>query len=617
MANERNYRLTTIRTKITALSVAAIVFLALVGGVTTAGIYSLSKTSTGAIGNSVDMLAMVQEVASVRSNFQSQVQEWKDTLLRGNDAGLYKHHHDAFEQRNADVDKLLAAARKLTVESGMTSIVSTGDIDALLKLHGELYQRYTDALSQYNPEHPTAGQEVDKLVRGMDRPFTAALTNLVNTITDTATKNADATRTAVDAKSATTLRIAIAALVLSIPLLAVLGFFIARGIIRNLASFQKTVSDINQGNFAARARIKSRDELGELAKAFNELLDNRVATLAQIQSENEKLNESVIALLMSVAQLAQKDLTVKVPVSEDVTGAVSDALNLFSSETAKVLLEVSNISAYVTSASMNVKKQADEMVLSSVEERKEVDNTARSLSAAAQAMQEIAALAQQCNVVADKAIHTTQMALSSVDNTVNGINNTRDVIRETEKRIKRLGERSQEISGAVNLINVIAERTHILALNASMHAASAGEAGRGFAVVADEVQRLAENSRQATQQIAALVHNIQVETSDTVNTMNDAITQIVEGSRLAEQAGQQMHLTQQTTTDLVNSVKQIAVSSEEQAIAGQGLIELASFIKISSEKSSERLNEQSTNTNNLVEYAKQLLATVRVFKLPG
>ena len=209
------------------------------------------------------------------------------------------------------------------------------------------------------------------------------------------------------------------------------------------------------------------------------------------------------------------------------------------------------------------------------------------------------------------------MALSSVNNTVSGINSTRDVIRETEKRIKRLGERSQEISGAVNLINVIAERTHILALNASMHAASAGEAGRGFAVVADEVQRLAENSRQATQQIAALVNNIQVETSDTVNTMNDAITQIVEGSRLAEQAGQQMQLTQQTTSDLVASVKQIATSSSEQAKAGQELLERAETLKRSSEQASDRLHEQSGHTNSLVEYAKQLLATVRVFKLPG
>lgn len=615
MANSTKIRLTTIRAKITAMSIAAILFLVVVGGVTTVEIYVLSKVSTKAIGNSNAMLELVQKMAAVRTNFQTQVQEWKDILLRGNDAELYKHYHEAFEQRHTNVEKLLAEARTFSQSAGLTEIVSTQSIDDLLKLHDDLHQKYAAALIAYNPEHPTAGQEVDKLVRGMDRPFTAALTNLVNTLSTTAAKTADATKAGVAERSSSTLWLAIIVLVLSLPALALLGYYIARGIIRNLSSFQQTVTEINQGDFNARAHIETRDELGELATAFNELLDNRVATLAKIQRDNEQLNESIIALLRSVAQLAQKDLTVKVPVSEDVTGAVADSLNLLAGETSRVLQNVSNISADVTSASLKVKQQADGMLRSSEEDRVEVDRAAQTLSLAAQSLHDIATLAQQCNSVADNANRTTQMALTSVNNTVNGINSTRDVIRETEKRIKRLGERSQEISGAVNLINVIAERTHILALNASMHAASAGEAGRGFAVVADEVQRLAENSRMATQQIAALVNNIQVETSDTVNTMNDAISQIVEGSRLAEQAGQQMQLTQQTTADLVASVKQIATSSSEQAKAGQELLERAETLKQSSRRASTLLHEQSDHTNNLVEYAKQLLTTVRVFKL--
>jgi methyl-accepting chemotaxis protein len=202
-----------------------------------------------------------------------------------------------------------------------------------------------------------------------------------------------------------------------------------------------------------------------------------------------------------------------------------------------------------------------------------------------------------------------------VTGTVGGINNTRDTIRETEKRIKRLGERSQEISVAVNLINSIAERTHILALNAAMHAASAGEAGRGFAVVADEVQRLAESARQSTQQIATLVNNIQVETADTVNTMNSAISQVVEGSKLAEQAGRQMQVTQEATAELVESVQRIAEQSKEQARSTTELLERASLIKQSTQETNKQLTEQGQQTNLLVEYARNLLATVRVFKL--
>jgi len=395
------------------------------------------------------------------------------------------------------------------------------------------------------------------------------------------------------------------------------AYVIIRSISEPLSNLQGTIGKIAAGDTKARANMKGGDELVQLANQFDKMMDERESVQATIQKENEELNESVLTLLQAVAQISRKDLTVRVPVSENVTGAVADALNLLTHETAKVMADVNNISADVTKASMTVQAKADAMLVAAEQEREDVDRTAVSLASAAQSMRSIADLAQACNVVADSAIKSTQLALNTVNSTVSGINSTRDVIRETEKRIKRLGERSQEISGVVNLINVIAERTHILALNASMHAASAGEAGRGFAVVADEVQRLAENARQATQQISALVSNIQLETADTVNAMNNAITQIVEGSRLAEQAGQQMQLTQQNTAELVDSVKQIANTSESQAKAGQALLDSAVQIKKSSQQATAQLHEQAAQTSNLLDYAKQLLSAVRVFKLPA
>jgi methyl-accepting chemotaxis protein len=404
---------------------------------------------------------------------------------------------------------------------------------------------------------------------------------------------------------------------LAVLIAAYAAYVIIRSISEPLSKLQGAMSKIAAGDTKVRARMTGGDELAQLANQFDKMMDERESVQLAIQQESDKLNDSVLSLLQAVAQLARKDLTVKVPVSEDVTGAVADALNLLTNETAKVMADVNNISADVTKASMNVQAKADTMLASAQREREEVDRTAISLTSAAQSMGSIADLAQACNTLADSAIKSTQLALNTVNSTVSGINSTRDVIRETEKRIKRLGERSQEISGVVNLINVIAERTHILALNASMHAASAGEAGRGFAVVADEVQRLAENARQATQQISALVSNIQLETADTANTMNLAIAQIVEGSRLAEQAGQQMQLTQQNTAELVDSVKQIANTSESQARAGQALLDSAVQIKRSSQQATEQLHEQAAQTNNLLDYAKQLLSAVRVFKLPA
>jgi methyl-accepting chemotaxis protein len=421
----------------------------------------------------------------------------------------------------------------------------------------------------------------------------------------------------VQAASLRTQYVSIAIVVVLMLISGFLAWTIIRTISTSLNKLQGTISKIAAGEANVRVNLKSRDELGMLASQFDKMMDEREAVQAAIKKENDELNDSVLSLLQAVAQLARKDLTAKVPVSENVTGAVADALNLMTSETAKVMADVNNISADVTKASMTVQAKADAMLVAAEQEREEVDRTAVSLASAAQSMRSIADLAQACNTVADSAIKSTQLALNTVNSTVVGINSTRDVIRETEKRIKRLGERSQEISGVVNLINVIAERTHILALNASMHAASAGEAGRGFAVVADEVQRLAENARQATQQISALVSNIQLETADTVNTMNNAIAQIVEGSRLAEQAGQQMQLTQQNTAELVDSVKQIANTSESQAQAGQVLLDSAVQIKRSSQQATAQLHEQAAQTSNLLDYAKQLLSTVRVFKLPA
>ena len=397
---------------------------------------------------------------------------------------------------------------------------------------------------------------------------------------------------------------------------ALLGLLVAvliiRSITRPVDALLDAVRRLEAGDEDARARLDRSDEIGQLGAAFDQMMDVRVGTLKR---ENDALNNSVLALLQAVAQLSRKDLTVKVPVTADVTGPVADALNLLTGETAKVLQQVSDISAEVTAASLKVKSQADTVMNAATLESQQVDQTALSLERASETMTQIATMAQHCNSAADRAIKTTQQALETVTGTVGGINNTRDTIRETEKRIKRLGERSQEISVAVNLINSIAERTHILALNAAMHAASAGEAGRGFAVVADEVQRLAESARQSTQQIATLVNNIQVETADTVNTMNSAISQVVVGSKLAEQAGRQMQVTQEATADLVLSVQRIAEQSQQQARSTTELLERASLIKQSKQETNKQLTEQTQQTNLLVEYARNLLATVRVFKL--
>ena len=396
----------------------------------------------------------------------------------------------------------------------------------------------------------------------------------------------------------------------------ILSVFTIRSVTAPIAKLNAVALAVAEGDAEARSGLSSSDEIGELGRQVDLMIDTQVATAQQISEENEQLNDSIIGILQAASSLTTNDLTVKVPVAEDITGAISDALNTISNSTSDVLGEVVGIAELVAERAGEVQGQATTVTSLSEDERKVVASAKQRLDTASSSMMKIAQTARLCNEAAGEAIGTTEQAQATVGDTIGGINLIRDTIRETEKRIKRLGERSQEIGGVVSLINNIAERTHILALNASMHAASAGEAGRGFAVVANEVQRLAENSREATADIASLVNNIQVETADTVVTMNEVISRVVSGTALAEQAGSEMKETRETTAKLVNLVEQIASDSLNQAKLNKVLREDHDAIEDSSTQTYENLEAQMGNTKSLVNLSTRLLESVGVFTLP-
>lgn len=393
-------------------------------------------------------------------------------------------------------------------------------------------------------------------------------------------------------------------------------FYIIRSITKPVTHLVDVMQKLAAGDNTVRANPQTFDELGMLGRQFDMMIDQRELVNVTIQKENEVLNSSIINLLQAVAKLSQKDLTTKVPVSEDVTGLIADALNVLADETSKVLNRVVQLSKDVSRTSKRVKSQSDKVITVALEEKHEIEQSNTDLNNASETMLGVAKLAASCSEAAEKAIKNTDKAQETVLDTVQGITTIRDTIRETEKRIKRLGERSQEIGGVVNLINNIAERTHILALNASMHAASAGEAGRGFAVVANEVQRLAENSREATSKIAALVNNIQVETADTVITMNEAIGQVVRGTDLAQQAGNEMRATRETTAELVQLVQRIAADSNLQVLTTQRLQDRGRQIQQNTEHTYKQLQSQGVQTDKLVKLSSILEDSVGVFTLP-
>ncbi len=403
--------------------------------------------------------------------------------------------------------------------------------------------------------------------------------------------------------------------VLGLLVALIVGYFIARSMTDPIQRITGVVQRVAEGDFTARAQLQGYDEIVQLGTALDTLLHERVTNLAHAELENEQLNDSVIGLLRAVSQLSKRDLTVRVPVTEDVTGPVADAINQLTMETNRVLLEVARVADQVASASAAVNDKANLVNQTADAQGREVAETAEQLATAAARLTDIAEIARQCNALASRTTEMTESAVGSVDSTLTGMNSIREAIQETGKRIKRLGDRSQEISGVVEIINQITERTTVLALNASMQAAAAGEAGRGFAVVADEVQRLAESSRNATGQIATLVKSIQVETNDTMSTMDEAINQVIEGSKLAEEAGRQMGHTRESTNELVQSVMQIAASSQEQSELSNVLRDRAAGMLERTTETSREVHDQLEQTGRMASYSQELLTSVRQFQL--
>ncbi len=412
------------------------------------------------------------------------------------------------------------------------------------------------------------------------------------------------------------------AVLIAAALLAVAGTIYARRLAASvsgpIARIQSTLEALSDGDLDARVRWEGRDEFAGLADALDRLLDDRVASLNRTIRDSEELNTSVIEIMKTVGTIAAtKDLGVRVPVTENVTGAIADALNLLTDEMARVLESVSRLAGDVAQATFALRGQSDLAITAAAREQREVGMAASELSQAAQALVAVAQRAHQVDQSAGRALVETGEAVRVVGATIEGIVQSRELIRQTEKRIKRLGERTQEIGQVVGILQGISERTGILALNASMKAASAGEAGRSFAVVADEVKRLSESARESTARIARLVTAIQTEAHETVRAMNDAIGQVVAITRMADDAGQAMRRTQAETGSLVADVRQIAATSEEQARASSGLQARADVIREASAETARQLRAQSIETRRLVEYARSLVEEVQVFRTPS
>ncbi len=514
----------------------------------------------------------------------------------------------------------------------------------LLKANQSIKSSFADYRKQFTAEKYIGNQQVDAVLKNMER-FKVALDNgqrllksenhawlelfitndlnvvlepLVNSLKTQKDMDISASREAFDnAKNSTThsLNIAMLAVILGLGIAIVLGYLIYRSFVLPARSLAQTVEDISHGEYTKRAKVYGNDELAGLAVALNQLLDERISVLATADKEHKILNKSVMGLLHAVSELSDRKLFARATVTEDATGPLADAINQFAEDTGDVLKQVQDISDVVATSSEEVNQHAESVNEIAVLEQMEAKQTAEELNSVVQNLEQIAEATLYMNQVADATTSSTEAASKSVSHSLESIQDIREHTQETGKRIKRLGERSQEITHIVEIINSISERTTILALNASMQAAAAGEAGKGFSVVAEEIQRLAENSRESTSQISALIRNIQIETNEAIRTMDQTIEQVISGSKLAETAEKQMQEAQKTTFSLISKVDQIFQASQQQAERGRVLQKRAKQIVKATLETGKRLRAQSELTVSMKDYTQQLLKSVKIFHL--
>ena len=254
--------------------------------------------------------------------------------------------------------------------------------------------------------------------------------------------------------------------------------------------------------------------------------------------------------------VAEGDLTQQATVTEDITGAIADSVNYTVEELRTLVSQVQGTVSRVAATTEQVEANSTELLAASSEQLREIRDTGESVLQMAGRINNVSSQAQETATVARQSLQAAESGLQAVQNTIGGMNSIRDQIQETSKRIKRLGESSQEIGEITELISDITEQTNVLALNAAIQAASAGEAGRGFSVVAEEVQRLAERSADATRQIAALVKTIQTDTQDAVGAMERSTQGVVEGTRLTDAAGTALGEIDKVTRQLTDLVDQ-------------------------------------------------------------
>jgi len=407
------------------------------------------------------------------------------------------------------------------------------------------------------------------------------------------------------------------------------GILVGQAIVKPVQELQKTAEQFTKGNQEARAKVLAEDEVGLLAKTFNELADQTSKQIKEIKEaqqraeelveeqnkQNEIIQGELLALLTDVEGASSGNLTVRAEISAGSIGIVADFFNTIVESMREIVTQVKQSTSQVNLSLGQDQESMNQLAKESLKHAKKIQRMLDFVEQMSMSVQTVAISATQAAEVASTASITAATSGKAMDRTVESILQLRSTVGETAKKVKRLGESSQQISKVISLINQIALQTNLLAINASIEAARAGEEGRGFAVVAEEVGQLAAQSAAATKEIEQIVENIQLETSEVVQAMEVGTTQVVEGTHLVEEAKNSLS----RILDVSRQIDELVDSISSATVSQTKTSEMVSNLMKDLAKASENMSQSSSNVavsiQQTVELAKQLQESVGTFNV--
>lgn len=409
--------------------------------------------------------------------------------------------------------------------------------------------------------------------------------------------------------------LSVAGTAIGLLLVGLVVFVVTRSITKQVNGLNELFAKIESGDYKTRAAVTSADELGQMAGSLNAMLD-KTLVLVQSKDEKDEIQRSIMSLLDEVSNVGQGDLSRDVTVSADITGAIADSFNYTIEELRKIISRVQTATAQVSTSATEIHASAEHLAGGAENQAEQIVSVSAAIDEMATSIQQVSENAATSSTVAQQALQNAKQGNVAVRGTIDGMNRIREQAQETAKRIKRLGETTQEIGQIVQLIDDIADRTSILALNASIQAAAAGEAGRGFAVVAEEVERLAVRSTDATKKIATLVRAIQGETNEAVAAMERSIQEVVGGSKVANQAGQSLAEIETVSVRLAELIQSISLAAKQQARGSEALARSMADINQITHNTAAGTKQTAESVDDLAKLADELRASLGTFKLP-